>query len=85
MQFQNDSSYDMPDASPETPKMIGWLIKYSGGLITDKKQAALVLVAIAIFSFFLSVVLFFASIGGSDTAEPPVTPEIENAGAPQYM
>lgn len=44
---------------PEAPKMIQWVIKYSGGLAKNKKQASYVLIGfiiimitIALFSFF---------------------------------
>jgi hypothetical protein len=76
---------DNGEASSETSKMTGWLIKYSGGVINDKKQAALVLVGIAVFAFLFSVILFVSAISGADTSEPPTSPEIENAGSPKYM
>lgn len=42
---------------PGTPKVIQWTIKYSGGLIKNKKQAAYFLLAFVvlalIFSFYL--------------------------------
>ena len=45
------------DVSDETPKLIRWLLMYSGGLIKNKKQAMCVLwvlvVAGFVFSFYL--------------------------------
>jgi len=54
---------------PETPKIIQWVIKYSGGYIKDEKQANYVLlgfVAVAI------VVALFLIFGGSESQAPKV-------------
>jgi len=36
------------------PKIIQWLIKYSGGLIKNEKQAAYVLFVVIVFSLIIS-------------------------------
>lgn len=52
--FQKASFYKKTDK----PTMVEWVIKYSGGLITDETQANLVLVGIALVAFGLSAFLF---------------------------
>lgn len=52
--------------SDETPKLIQWLLLYSGGLIKDKNQALYVLWALVVAGFIISF-YFLSSIGG----EPP--------------
>ena len=52
--------------SPGTPKMIQWVIKYSGGLVKDKKQASYVLLGFAAVAIVISLFLIFG--GDSDTS-----------------
>lgn len=49
---------------PGTPKTIQWLIKYSGGLIKNEKQATYVLLVIVILTIFISGFLFFKVLSG---------------------
>jgi len=59
---------------PETPKIIQWVIKYSGGLVKDKKQADYVLLGFVVVVIIISLFLFFG--GGktkSDYTPVPVT------------
>ena len=49
---------------PETPKIIQWVIKYSGGYIKDKNQANYVLIGIIVIAIAISLFLFF---GGGET------------------
>ncbi len=68
--------------SQETPKIIQWTIKYSGGLIKNKKQANYVLIGFVILAVIVSLFLFFG--GGTEisekniynpkTAEPDINP-----------
>ena len=53
---------------PGTPKIIQWIIKYSGGLIKNEKQAAYVLMGFAALAIIVSLVLFS---GGEKTAGNP--------------
>ena len=46
---------------PDTPKMIQWIIKYSGGLIKNEKQANFVLLGVVVLSVVISLVLIFQS------------------------
>ena len=43
----------------ENPRMVKWVIKYSGGLIKDKKQAEYVLLGVVVTMFILSFFFFF--------------------------
>ena len=56
------------------PKMIQWVMKYSGGLVKDANQAGYVLVGLAIIAFGISIYLFF---GGGHTQQkiPPAVLE----------
>ncbi|HEY4505847.1 MAG TPA: hypothetical protein VJJ24_00075 [Candidatus Paceibacterota bacterium] len=47
-----------------TSKMVGWVIKYSGGYIKDKNQANYVLIGIIVIAIAISLFLFF---GGGET------------------
>jgi hypothetical protein len=44
---------------PGTPKIIQWLIRYSGGLIKNKKQATYLLLGLVIFVIIISLFLIF--------------------------
>ena len=50
-----------------TPKIVEWVIKYSGGTIKDKKQANYVLVGFVALAIIIS--LFLISGGGGNEAE----------------
>jgi len=52
---------------PGTPKIIQWVIKYSGGLIKDEKQASYVLIG---FVAVAIVIVLFLIFGGGSTTEP---------------
>ena len=45
-----------------TPKIIGWVTKYSGGVIKGERQAEYVLLGLAILMFAVSFYLFFGGI-----------------------
>lgn len=49
--------------APETPKIILWVIKYSGGYIKNEKQASYALLVFAVLAIIISLFLFF---GGSN-------------------
>ena len=50
-----------------TPKIVGWVTKYSGGVIKDERQAEYFLLAFAVVSFLISAYLFF---GGTKKTTP---------------
>jgi predicted PurR-regulated permease PerM len=47
----------------ENPKIIQWVIKYSGGYIKDEKQANYVLIGFVAAAVIVSLFLFFGDIG----------------------
>ena len=46
---------------PRTPKMIQWVIKYSGGLVKDEKQAGYVLLGFVAVAIIITFFLFYNS------------------------
>jgi len=50
---------------PDTPKMVQWVIKHSGGLVKDERQANFVLMGIIALAIIISLVLIFGSGGTS--------------------
>jgi len=62
---------------PGTPKIIQWVIRYSGGLVKDEKQASYVLIGFVAVAIIVSLFLFFGGGRGGESEEkflPP--PEI---------
>ncbi len=51
-----------------TPKIIGWTMKLSGGLIKNKNQAQYALLGFVIVAIIVSLFLIF---GGGETKLPP--------------
>ena len=51
-----------------TPKIVGWVIKYSGGYIKDERQANYVLIGFIVVTIAISLFLVF---GGGGTAGSP--------------
>lgn len=49
---------------PETPKIVQWVIKYSGGYVKDEKQASYVLLGFVAVAVVVSLVLILS--GGKD-------------------
>ena len=62
--------------SPFAPKIIRWLIKYSGGLIKNEKQAAYVILGFIVFVVIISLFLIFGR-GGESEREKTFTPPAE--------
>jgi len=52
---------------PQESKIVQWIIKFSGGLVQNKKQANYVLLIFVVLSLVVSFYLFFG--GGSRTEE----------------
>ena len=71
-----------PYVSPFATKIIRWLIKYSGGLIKNEKQASYVLLGFIVFVVIISLFLIFGR-GGSPKTLEPTGPTIEEAGSPK--
>ena len=61
-----------------TPKIIRWVIKYSGGYIKDEKQASYAILGFVAVAIIISLFLIFGRISGSSSQTPtkiPISPE----------
>ncbi len=54
---------------PTTPKMITLVMKYSGGMIKNHRQAEYVLLGLVILAIIISLFLFFG--GGENISKKP--------------
>jgi len=61
-----------------TPKIVQWVIKYSGGAIKDEKQASYVLIGFVAAAIVVSLFLIFG--GGSSSYNEKIIPPIPAAG-----
>jgi len=55
-----------------TPKIVEWVIKYSGGLVKNEKQANYVLLGFVVVAIIVFLMVVFS--GGSEIQPPPPTP-----------
>lgn len=53
---------------PGTPKVIRWVIKYSGGLVKDEKQAGYIIWGFVAVAIIISLFLFFGEGSGQPTS-----------------
>jgi hypothetical protein len=58
----------------DTPKMVEWVIKWSGGVIKNQRQAEYALLGVAIIFFGLSMYFFFGWSGGGRS--PNISPSM---------
>lgn len=63
-EFQQSRSFQR-----STPKIVQWVIKYSGGLVKDEKQANYVLLGFVVVAVVISLFLFFSD--GEKNTLPP--------------
>ena len=56
---------------PGTPKIIQWVIKYSGGLVKDEKQASYVLIGFVAVAIIIVLFLVFSGGGGKTEIKAP--------------
>ena len=61
-EFQRSRSFQTP-----TPKIVQWVIKYSGGYIKDEKQANYVLLGFVV----VAIIVFLMVVFGGGTAGSP--------------
>ena len=56
-----------------TPKIVQWVIRYSGGLVKDEKQANYVLIGFVVVTILLASFLMFSGGGGggAEIKAPP--------------
>ncbi|MBI4224964.1 MAG: hypothetical protein HY617_01400 [Candidatus Sungbacteria bacterium] len=59
---------------PETPKIVQWVITYSGGRIKDRKQANYVLLGIAAAATLAALAVGFGKSGGGGPEQPSPMP-----------
>jgi hypothetical protein len=70
VKFEND--WQPPLYEQRAPKIIRWVMKWSGGLVQNEKQASYVLIGF----FILAAIIFLMIIlnGGSERPSGPPTP-----------
>ncbi len=68
-EFQRPRSFQTP-----TPKIVQWVIKYSGGYVKDEQQANYVLIGFVAVAIIFSLFLFFG--GGSGGKGPNLRPSL---------
>ena len=56
---------------PGTPKIIQWVIKYSGGLVKDEKQANYVMIGFVAVAIIIALFLIFGGRGKTEIKAPP--------------
>ena len=54
-----------------TPKIVEWVIKYSGGSIKDEKQANYILIGFVAVAIIISLFLFFGDYNSRSLTPPP--------------
>ena len=65
IKFEEDKwKQSVPFFQNETPKIVQLVIKWSGGVIKEQKQAEYVLLGVVILAIIVSIFLFF---GGNET------------------
>ena len=62
-EFQRPRSFQTP-----TPKIVEWVIRYSGGAVKDERQANYFLIGFVALTIVVSLFLFF---GGGRTSSNP--------------
>jgi predicted PurR-regulated permease PerM len=67
--FQEETRSPQCFFRPGTPKIIQWVIKYSGGLIKNEKQAFHVVLGFIVLVIIISFFLIFSGRGGRETIE----------------
>lgn len=72
--LQPSQSFESP-----TPKIVDWVIKYSGGAIKNEKQANYVLIAF----FVVAIIVFFLVISSGGTDVPQGALENPEYGLPE--
>ena len=70
IEFQEEKSEQSSQyLQPQTPKIIQWFIKYSGGLIKDEKQANYVIWGLIGLFSVITIILFYSALSGP--SKPP--------------
>ncbi len=64
------ASRSYPSEYLETPRIIQWVIKYSGGYIKEEKQAIYVLIVFVAVAIAISLFLIFGGSNGPNISLP---------------
>ena len=67
-QYQTPRSFQAP-----TPKIVQWVIKYSGGYIKDEKQANYFWIGFVALAIVVVIIFLFSGGSGSKPAVPSIT------------
>jgi len=74
VKFQNEKKQPARVFLPGTPKIIRWVIKYSGGLIKNERQANYVLIGFVVIAIVAALLLLS---GGKEKPIKPGMPGTE--------
>lgn len=84
--FENEQFQRPRSFQATTPKMVEWIIRYSGGAIKDEKQANYVLIGFVVVAIVISIFLVFGGGGSKAKFEaPPGQKIIYPENAPPYL
>ena len=78
-------------SSSETPKIVQWVIKYSGGLVKDNRQADYVLLGLVGLFLVITIILFSNAFSGPSKTPAgyrgniPDLPEYRDPPTPQNL
>jgi hypothetical protein len=67
VKFEGEQQYTR-QYYPDIPKIVQWVMKYSGGLVKDEKTASYVLLGFVALAIIIALFFFF---GGSEKNTPP--------------
>lgn len=68
---QVHNNQDKPIVDSDTPKIIQWTIKYSGGLVKNERQADYALIGFVCAVFMIAVLIFFSAGNRAESVIPP--------------
>ena len=77
--------------NPEIPRMIQWVIKYSGGSVKNEKQALYILLGFVVVVIIITIILSLNAFSGPSEAPAgfrgniPNTPEYQNPPRPEDL
>ena len=75
VKFEGEQRYTR-SYDPETPKVIQWVIKYSGGYIKDEKQTSYVLIGFVAVAIIVSLFLIFAGGSAGNPKDIKIVPAV---------
>jgi len=78
--FDTDKATTKTHNETSTPKMVQLVVKYSGGIITNQKQAELILLVFALLAIGISIYLMSGLGNKNKAATPAMIEEMKNSG-----